>query len=295
LNPFSIAASYPVAAEIFRRIFPSLKKVSIFSDLPKPESPGAIRHLLEVVAEACPHLEALILSYSCQQLELPSEFPAPDCLVHMEHLRPILICSRIRKFSFEHPFPVTLQDHLAKDIATSWPDLQELYLNPEPLIQQRTFEDRFTLGVLLLFVRHCPRLRCLALLFAVQSSTCPSQGIIRALAVPSHLKTLNVGVSPLYEFDVVQVTAALSLILPERRSLVYSNKIEPTDGQSWESVKNAIPYAQVMSQKSASEKNEYESRLRALELEADTRLRILEAENQRLRAQLDLASASELI
>ncbi|KAF9073211.1 hypothetical protein BDP27DRAFT_1400367 [Rhodocollybia butyracea] len=168
--------------------------------------------------------------------------PTPGCVVQMDHLRPLLCCTNIRSFKLLHPFPITLNDQFAEEMATSWPDLEDLYLSHVPLIQRRDFKNRFTLRALLSFARNCRRIQHLFLLFFPQPSTCPSLNDIESVALPlfSRLRTLDVGFSMLYECDrdVDQVATTLSMILPKKCSLKYPDKQSKLDSVSLRHIGN---------------------------------------------------------
>ncbi|KAE9406829.1 hypothetical protein BT96DRAFT_971605 [Gymnopus androsaceus JB14] len=155
LTTLSVVAPYSMAEEFLTNTLRLLNRISISSDLRKPETPSSVKHLLERLVEKCPRMETLHLSYSFVTEKNYSRFPAPGCIVQVAHLRPILSYSAMKSFKFEHPFPVTLADKFAEEIASSWPHLQQLSLGHTPVLRRRDFKNCFTLRALLSFARHC--------------------------------------------------------------------------------------------------------------------------------------------
>ncbi|KIK56332.1 hypothetical protein GYMLUDRAFT_61995 [Collybiopsis luxurians FD-317 M1] len=284
LTTFSIVASYLVAGEFFTNSLPSMKRVTITSDIRKAETPTSVKRLIELLAEKCPQLEVLCLSYNplLQPVKQQCRSPPPSCFVKSMHLQPLLACSRIRSFEFNHPYAVTLEDQFAEDIGSNWPYLQKLSLAPTPCMQRKDFKNCFTLRALLSFACHCRHLYHLAILVAPQPSTCPSQSDIQALPPRffASLSTFDVGASMIYECDVVHVTMILSRLLPEKCTIQYEkpSKLGDTgesssDKSKWKLVKHRIPY------------------VRWMEREVGAKICDLEAENRRLRAELNASSA----
>ncbi|KAF5379302.1 hypothetical protein D9757_007647 [Collybiopsis confluens] len=278
LAKFCIVASYSIAEEFFSlaATFPSMKKIYIASDLAKPETPMSVKHLLELFATKCPNLDALCLSYSSlAQAKQPSRLPPASCIVKSLHLRPLLGCARIRNFEFNHPYPVSVDDSFAEEMAVGWPDLLKLSLTPVPSVQRKDFKNTFTLRALLSFARHCRHLHHLAILISTESSTCPTISDIQELPPQFFcgLSILDVGSSLLYEADLVPITRILGHLLPDKCQLNFdelSTMSNREGGKSrWKSVKGRIRF------------------VRWMELETGSRIRALERENKTLRARLN--------
>ncbi|KAJ3993092.1 hypothetical protein F5050DRAFT_780029 [Lentinula boryana] len=290
LTFLSIVVPYAVVEKLFSSKFPSLQQISIFSDLRKPETPSTIKHLIDTLTERCPQIHHIRLSYAFLPEEKYTRFPPASCIVTMAHIRPLLRCSKMQNFTFKHPFPITLDDQFAEEIATSWPDLLELQLNNVPLVRRKDFKNCFTLRALLPFARHCPRLVHLSILVVPESSTCPILGDIQSLPSSffSKLYSFDVGSSMLYESDKHQVALTLSQILPPHSVLRYHNSVKndlssdtdeetppsSPEARNWNSVMNEIPYMRWMDQLAKTEQRELRRKLQELE-----------TENERLRTQ----------
>ncbi|KAE9406828.1 hypothetical protein BT96DRAFT_1014532 [Gymnopus androsaceus JB14] len=248
LTTLSVVAPYSIAEEFLTNELCSLNRISISSDLRKPETPSTVEHLLETLVKKCPRMEALHLSY----LSLIDEkhwdlFPA-EGYIQMSHLRPILAHSSMQSFKLEHPFPVILEDEFAEEIASSWPHLRQLSLVHTPEIRKDLSHGNcFTLRALLSFARHCRNIEYLALLVAPESSTCPTSADIMLLPAPvfPRLRTLDVGFSVLHECDKAEVAWMLSQILPEpclfdvQKEEIKENKTQRY--RNWKEVKRRIP------------------------------------------------------
>ncbi|KAJ4475010.1 hypothetical protein J3R30DRAFT_635207 [Lentinula aciculospora] len=299
LTTLSVVAPYAVAEELFTANLRSLQKIFLISDLRKAETPFTVKRLLETLTERCLCMNSLQLSYVFLSQTTYARFPPASCVVTKVHIRPILQCSRMQSFVLKHPFPVTLDDPFAEEIATSWPNLQDLQLNHVPVIRRKDFKNSFTLRALLPFARHCPILVSLSLLISPTEATCPSSTDIQELPKPflTKFSSFDVGSSMLYWDDKHQVALTLAQILPTACQLHYHNDkrdslnsntkldeksrsaISP-ESCNWESMVNRIPYVRWIDQRSKVEQSELLSKIQQLE-----------AENERLRTQTQTAVA----
>ncbi|KAJ3831340.1 hypothetical protein F5878DRAFT_667657 [Lentinula raphanica] len=252
LTLINIFAPYAVVKELLENGLPFLQQISVTSDLRVPEAPSAVKSLIETLAKECPRINRVYLSYDYLRAREYVWLPHADSIVAMDHIRPLLKCTKMRHFDFRHPFPITLDDISAEEIATSWPELLQLHLSNDRaqavfhLVKDRKYCFK-TLRALLSFARHCPHLTRLSLFFAPRSSTCPTPANIQTLPAPffSKLRGLNVGTSLLYERDKHQVAQTLSRILPAPSDLLFdeytiADEVDDADSNTDEE-ESAIP------------------------------------------------------
>ncbi|KAJ3967484.1 hypothetical protein EV361DRAFT_491428 [Lentinula raphanica] len=290
LTLLNIAAAYAVVKDLLAIGLPLLQETIITSDLRKPETPSTVKRLIETLAEKSPKVDDVHLSYGHIHDKNFTRFPPASCIVTMDHIRPLLSCTKMRNFVIKHPFPITLNDEFAEELTISWPDLSYLQLSPKPLIRRKDFKNCFTLKALLSFARHCPRISYLSFLVAPQSSACPTPADIENLPTPffPKLRMLDVGSSMLYGCDKHDVTLTLARILPARSYLRYHDKRKsedaetspdddgplPPEAYNWESIISQLTYVRYMDEKAKQEQKDLQ-----------TRIQELEAENERLRTQ----------
>lgn len=80
--------------------------------------------------------------------------------ISFDNLRGILKHKSLVKFTIDHTFPIEMTQDDITEIATKWPTLSHLYLNPHPLV---CLPPTLTLSALIPFAGHCPRLTDLGL------------------------------------------------------------------------------------------------------------------------------------
>ncbi|KAJ3755431.1 hypothetical protein EV360DRAFT_72858 [Lentinula raphanica] len=214
LTLINIFAPYAMVKELLENGFPFLQQISVTSDLRVPEAPSAVKSLIETLAKECPRINRVYLSYDYLRAREYVRLPHADSIVAMDHIRPLLKCTKMRHFDFRHPFPITLDDISAEEIATSWPELLQLHLSND---------------------------RAQAVFHLAKDPD------IQTLPAPffSKLRGLNVGTSLLYERDKHQVAQTLSRILPAPSDLLFdeytiADEVDDADSNTDEE-ESAIP------------------------------------------------------
>lgn len=164
------------------------------------ETAENVEGFFTVVAIMCPGIEILSLSVQYSRMQ---EFRP----LHFSSIAPLLACGSLADFSIESPSMLDIDDAEAISMASSWPRLRNLHLNPLPVPQ--AFEHvHMTFISLIALAEHCPNLHYLGL--CIRASFVPPPEERRLL---SRLKTTVLG---LRDMDYDQDTVALFLadILP---------------------------------------------------------------------------------
>ncbi|OCH87176.1 hypothetical protein OBBRIDRAFT_796441 [Obba rivulosa] len=174
-----------------------------------------------VVAENCKmlthlYLDAMVL---IGKMDLPLT-PQTDERLTFDALRPLLSCTKLKTFDLRWPTLVHLSQENVEEIAVSWPDIEVLVLNSEPIPHPHADPPTLTLRALLPLAQHCPKLTELG--FHMDASTAdldvwdmsptPSAQPFKAL------KKLYVGLSAIHEAGPVALF--LSQLCPLGAALV---------------------------------------------------------------------------
>lgn len=170
--------------------------------------PPQVHDFLSAVAENCQSLIELVLHYSGEPHGLVfRRNPPADDLLTWDTLRPVLKCPNLTLFELHWETPLAMSHADLEDLAASWPALETLILNPQPLPSAEP--SPLTLDALLPFARHCPRLRTLGLYI---SASAP-HGTLGVTYTPFRsLRKLDFGVSSIA--DAAPVALFLSQLCP---------------------------------------------------------------------------------
>ncbi|EIW78085.1 hypothetical protein CONPUDRAFT_129128 [Coniophora puteana RWD-64-598 SS2] len=144
------------------------------------QTPAEVHTLFSVLADSCSLLNVLVL----ELLHIPpGHFYVQGPLAD---LAPALSLPNLTHFEIMHGAPVHVTFEQLEKLAQSWPSLELLKLNPEPLLALDGY-PALGLRALIPFARHCPRLHTLGLF--LDDAPTPSLN-----PFPS-LRTLYVGLS----------------------------------------------------------------------------------------------------
>lgn len=174
-------------------------------------------------------------------------FPQSDSYtITSDTLRPLLSLKNLEKVHIRLPCLYDLDDAIIREMALSWPNLNELSLlpvernNANPTIGNL----RVTASGLIPLVNHCHDLKRLSISFDVN--------VIRVLGEPKipgrslSLQTLNVGASRIRPSSQHEVAAYLSglFTLPRITAWqgVMNDRLQRERYTVWEEVKRLIPY-----------------------------------------------------
>ncbi|KAJ3827516.1 hypothetical protein F5880DRAFT_1201101 [Lentinula raphanica] len=290
LTLIDIVAPYTLVTELIENGLPLLQQAFVTSDFRKVETPSAVKRLMESLAKGCPRINYVCLSYDYYRY---TPLPPSSYTVSVDHIRPLLKCTKMQNFTFKYPFPLTLDDQSAEEIASSWPEILQLQLCHSPSAEPgRNIKNCFTLRALLSFARHCPRITHLSLFLFTKSNTFPTLADIQTLpkAFFSKLQILDVGSSHMLKRDRHQIAQTLYRILPATAILQFDidgsveggddedeheNEYIPLTTVGWRSLVHMISYARWMDETTSPEQRNLQSRIQEVE-----------AENARLRTQI---------
>ncbi|RPD68830.1 hypothetical protein L226DRAFT_540367 [Lentinus tigrinus ALCF2SS1-7] len=212
LRSLSFSAQVEHAAQLLRdSLFPAqltelhLKAIMI-------ATPDALQDLFSAIRDRCTSLVQLSVDYI---IAPDSQLTSPPPPLHerptIATFRPLFSARHIRAFEFRWDYALAISDDDMEEFASSWPSLESLHLNPEPVPEPNV--PGLNLRVLLPFARYCPNLRHLGL--HVDARTIPDLAPTpRSQRMPRfrRLETLAVGLSAIAKSE--PVTLFLSQILP---------------------------------------------------------------------------------
>lgn len=211
-KPFGSAA-FPALKEICLWTSLSLAKILLTGDsfLPKlseinvytrgSEEKMAINDFLESVADTYPDLQALCLDV------IEPESIEQDPL-GLDTLQPILRLKSLFSLEFRHNLPLNLNKEDVRRLAVSLPNLENLYLNAEPLAGIDADEfPALPFAALVPLARHCRKLKSLGVY--IDGTANPSSDLHGLVPRFPVLCDFYVGVSPICELDDIQPLAIL--------------------------------------------------------------------------------------
>ncbi|KNZ81377.1 hypothetical protein J132_00962 [Termitomyces sp. J132] len=223
LFDFSTTIAFEDAIKFLTIPFSPSNLTIIYLDSPTTETPTTLSALLNAIPEACPLLKSLTLTSALfNDMELTSAPEKEDC-VNIDTLRPLLKCPKLTSFEIEHHYPLHLELSDIEEIATSWPGVETLVLNPQPTYLE---DSNLTLRALLPFARHCSKLQRLGLFMDATTIDFPAAESTSVYQLPTFrsLHCLTVGVS------LIQEDGAVALFL----SQICPLHCEIEKGVTWE-------------------------------------------------------------
>lgn len=164
--------------------FPSLKKLSLsaylqhaidFANLPFTprhlrslnlqvlaiEYPPILERYLSVVATQYVQLKALSIDFVLGIGAPITPFPPPTARPTFDTFKPLLSCHSLRTFELRWDYQLHICEKNIEDLATSWPFLEVLLLNSDPIPE--VSPPVLTPLALLPFAKHCTHLRELSI------------------------------------------------------------------------------------------------------------------------------------
>ncbi len=175
------------------------------------ETVSSIHGLLSMVADTCQMLKSLALVSSSSDIAYAAQADdAEQYGITFNHLKPVLKMANLRSLEIFHHHPLALTEEDIEIFAASWPSLENLILNDEPVVLK---ESNLTAAALLPFARHCPDLIRLGLFIDTSSVETTLSPFTTSPFVPfKRLKYLSVGASVINDGNPVALY--LSRILP---------------------------------------------------------------------------------
>ncbi|KAF9524767.1 hypothetical protein CPB83DRAFT_773231 [Crepidotus variabilis] len=206
----SLTAQFSDVARFFNLDFAPTNITTLYVDSGIDEMASSIENFLVVLVENCQLLKYLALvslrdAGSPQPMEDEQRFK-----ITMDHLKPIFKLPNLRSLELLHHHSLALQQTDIENIAFSFPAMETLILNNEPVILD---ESSLTMEALGSFARHCPYLTHLGLFIdttGIQASLSPSAAM--DLIPFKSLRRLSMGVSIITDDNAASLY--LSHILP---------------------------------------------------------------------------------
>ncbi|KAF8068091.1 hypothetical protein FPV67DRAFT_1669955 [Lyophyllum atratum] len=166
----NITVLFDDATNFLDTSFAPTNLTSLFLESLIIETPTKVLRLITAIAENCQALKTLALVSLVDSSTFATQVPNKDDSITMDTLRPLLTCPNLASLDLIHHRPLHLQQEDMEEIATSWPDLEKLFLNNEPVYMERS---TLTLQALLPFARHCPKLHTLGLFIDATAADIP--------------------------------------------------------------------------------------------------------------------------
>lgn len=245
-----------------QRYFPSnIRRLHL--EMPTLENPGAVRSLLDTVAETCPSIEEI--SFWDQDVHDHREM-TPEDQITLETLRPVFACSKLTTLQIRHHYPLSLGTPELKILASELPSIETLLLNEGPI--HHPLRSPLTLDVLLIFAPRCRKLRKLGLYVDASISVTHVLDGKEIHAFPE-LRSFSVGLSHIE--DAESVALFLGQICPPKCEVVLAGpETRSVRRGLWRKVNGMLPTL---------------AKMRVAESERiGKRVQRLEAEVERLRA-----------
>ena len=203
----SMTTTFDDAARFIDTKFSPTNLTMLYIDSDFIESPSSIHNFFSLVAENCQLLKTLALVSLRDASSIPDPDQTADEDITLDVLKPLLKIPGLAMMELVHQYPLALTQIDIELLASSWPSLETLILNNEPVFLARS---NLTLKALLPFAKHCPKLMHIGL-FLDASSVDESFNQLNLIRFQS-LKRLSMGVSIIV--DPESVALSLSRIVP---------------------------------------------------------------------------------
>lgn len=208
----SITASFEDVARFVDIPFAPTNLTTLYVDSEIIETPKSVHDILSILSENCQMLKFLALvSLRAASTDYLLEYPFDETMsITMETLQPLLKLTNLTSLELVHQYPLALKQHHIELLAATWPALETLLLNTEPVYSN---ESNLTLDALTPFAKYCPKLTHLGVFLDATTVETPL-----ALSVPfptpvfQRLKRLSMGVSIIKDDHTVALY--LSQLLP---------------------------------------------------------------------------------
>ncbi|KAI0824326.1 hypothetical protein BC628DRAFT_425787 [Trametes gibbosa] len=179
--------------------------------------PYQVQEFLEATAQSCQQLNQLYIDFAGDPSPLLfRSILSDEDRISWNTLRPVLKLSKLTLFEIHWDQPLAISQGDIENLAASLPSLEVLSLNSEPLPAPQP--PSLTLGALIPFARHCPKMRELSLYIDASTSATDLEAASRSLhaSLPPtrfrSLEKLSLGLSRIS--DTEPVALFLSEICP---------------------------------------------------------------------------------
>ncbi|OSX62549.1 hypothetical protein POSPLADRAFT_1141366 [Postia placenta MAD-698-R-SB12] len=198
----SVSARLADVTAFLRNSYAPARLTALYVHVLSVCSPPVVADFLQAVADNCKLLKSLYVELYIAPESLDwATFQTGDQLTWSD-LRPVLKCPHLTTFELRWDLPLKMTHTDIEDLAASWPTLEVLMLNCDPVPLGDLAPSELTLHALLPFARHCPALRELGLLLSSSTAdiAVPSLGASPFSPPPfQNLRKLCVGLSRIAE------------------------------------------------------------------------------------------------
>lgn len=142
----------------------SMVNLDLYIAFPSLVSKQELKLFAAELSRLCFRLSSLSLTM-VSGIRSPSDLPLVQ-VIDFDAIQPFLGISSIESFRMTHTYPLLILDSEIRTLFRSWPLLQSLYLNPNPVV---LIESRLTMACISTVIRDCPRLEEASLYVDAQS------------------------------------------------------------------------------------------------------------------------------
>lgn len=184
------AAELCDAERFFRNPFSLAHLSHLYIHALNATSSSTLGRCFTAISDRCPFLAELHIDFMISPGS-PIRIPAPPVTTRadIKCFRPLFACRHLTTFELRWDYPLNLTDDDIYEFTSSWPSLEFLLLNCEPIIEFT--KPSLTLGALIPLASRCPQLRVLGLY--IDADRLPFND--HALPRFAKLQKLHVGVS----------------------------------------------------------------------------------------------------
>ena len=209
----TLAGNAQSIARLLRQPFFPSKLTGLHLDMQRQQSPNEVRSLLDCVVSTCgSSIKELVFHDYDHHRHYQAPMPRTweDIVISLDTLKPFLGCAQLTTLEIRHNYPLAFRTRDWEVVASSFPSIENLYLNEvaHEIIPQ--FGHLPKLDVIAVFARHCPKLVNLGLLVEA-SDTKYLRGRDRWPVMA--LKSLSVGESYIRPHNEEAVALFLARVL----------------------------------------------------------------------------------
>ena len=208
----SLTAAFDDVARFVDIPFAPTNLTTLHVDSDFIETPKSVHDILSILSENCQMLKYLALvslRNASTTILIENRFDE-TMVISMETLQPVLKLTNLTSLELEHQYPFTLKQHDIELLAATWPGLETLLLNTEPVYSDKS---NLTLEALTPFAKYCPKLTHLGI-FLDATTVEPPLALSATYPTPifQRLRRLSMGVSIIKDDHTVALY--LSQLLP---------------------------------------------------------------------------------
>lgn len=210
LHQLSLSAHLSHALDFINSRFAPRHLTKLYVNVIAIDNPFVVRQFFTALVAQHPQLQDLYVDFIVGP-DAPIVYPPPPLHSRpgIETIRPLLSSPSLTSFGFRWDYQLNLTQADVEEIASSWPRLESLLLNCQPIPE--VSGPILTMNALLPFARHCPRIEQLGLYLNGHMMPRRAPSSLPPVRFTS-LRTLSVGASSITSVD--STALFLSQLLP---------------------------------------------------------------------------------